>query len=146
MRKCLLTLTLALSLAVGHAQPPPEPSDAAVASRQTALTLAGAFSNEGFKLRDGFWTDTLAAGEAKLIQVNLCSGNQYWFSVGGAEETNKMAVYVYDEAGKPLAAEAYQQGASAAAGYEADVSGPYYIQVKNLGAAPVTFCLIYSYK
>ena len=50
-----------------------------------ALELAGAFSNDGFKLRDGHWAGTLAPNESKIIAVNLYAGNEYWFSAGATE-------------------------------------------------------------
>ena len=34
-------------------------TDAEVEARKTALDLAGAFSNEGFKIRDGHWCGTV---------------------------------------------------------------------------------------
>ena len=59
-----------------------------MAARAVALDVAGAFSNDGFKLRDGHWAGTLAPNESKLLAVNLYAGNQYWFSAG-ATETGK---------------------------------------------------------
>src|SRR5438132_13773444 len=61
------------------------PTDAQVAARKTALDIAGAFSNDGFKLRDGHWFGVLRPSEHALIQVNLYAGNQYWFSVGATD-------------------------------------------------------------
>ena len=72
----LLPVLAALALPV-HAA-----TDAEVEARRVATELAGAFSNDGFKLRDGCWQGQLAPKHAKLIQVNLYAGNQYWFSVG----------------------------------------------------------------
>ncbi len=69
---------------------------------QVALELAGAFSNDGFKLRDGHWSGTLAPDESKLIAVNLYAGNEYWFSAGATEKAKKLAVDVFDETGAPV--------------------------------------------
>src|SRR5258708_9885380 len=94
--------------------PLPAATDAEVAARRVALELAGAFSNDGFKLRDGCWQGRLEPKHAKVIQVNLYAGNQYWFSLGttGAKE---IAMTVHDEAGKPVPVEPYADDSKAAA-------------------------------
>src|SRR5712691_9193288 len=74
-------------------------TDQEVAARQVALELAGAFGNDGFKLRDGHWAGTIAPNESKLVAVNLYAGNQYWFSAGATEQAKKLAVEVFDEMG-----------------------------------------------
>ena len=53
------------------------------AARRNALDLAGEFSNEGYKIRDGYWQRALAESGEQLIAVNLFSGNAYWFCVAG---------------------------------------------------------------
>jgi hypothetical protein len=77
-------------------------SDDEVTARRNALELAGAFTNDGFKLRDGHWSGPIKSGETKLIQVNLYAGNEYYFSVAGADKAKKMGLSVYDETGPPL--------------------------------------------
>src|SRR3984893_16470356 len=75
-------------------------SDKEVEARKAALDLAGAFSNDGFKIRDGHWSGTIKPREHALIAVNLYAGNHYWFSVGATEPAKKISVNVYDETGK----------------------------------------------
>src|SRR5437660_11652638 len=70
-------------------------SDKEVEARKAALDLAGAFSNEGFKMRDGHWSGTIKPTEHALIAVNLYAGNQYWFSVGATEPAKKISVNLY---------------------------------------------------
>ena len=123
-----------------------EKSDDEVNARKVALDLAGAFSNDGFKLRDGHWTGSLAPGKGAVIQVNLFAGNEYWFSLGATTKANKVSVSIFDETGKPIEYEPYQEGASAAAGFAPDASGPYLIKVEELEGEPSVFCLLYSYK
>ena len=77
-------------------------TDKEVAARAVALELAGAFSNDGFKLRDGHWAGTLAPNESKVIAVNLYAGNEYWFSAGATESAKKLAIDVFDESGAPV--------------------------------------------
>jgi len=143
MKRLLLSLAAAsLATAILHAAP----SDGEVAARRIALQTAGAFTNEGFKLRDGNWTGIIEVGKPMIIQVNLYAGNQYWFTLGSVDAAKKLEVTLYDEAGKPLEVDPYQEGPVAAAGYEAKTSGVYYVKVSELEGAKAAFCLIYSYK
>lgn len=145
MKRSLLSLGLAAALALPLARAAEE-SDKEISARKAALDLAGAFANDGFKLRDGHWTGSFAAAKASVIQVNLFAGNQYWFSLGATDSAKKLSVTVFDETGKPLAYEPYQEGATAAAGFSPTVSGPYLIKVEELEGEPASFCLLYSYK
>ena len=115
-------------------------------SRKLALDLAGAFSNDGFKLRDGHWSGHLARGKAQIIQVNLYGGNQYWFSLAATPPAKKVAITLYDETGAPVNVDAYTDGPKAAAGFSPTFSGPFFLKVELLTGEPSDFCLIYSYK
>ena len=75
-------------------------TDKEVQAHKTVLDLAGAFSNDGFKMRDGHWSGTIKPHDHALIAVNLYAGNQYWFSAGATEPAKKIEVAVYDETGK----------------------------------------------
>lgn len=144
--KRLLTISLfaaALALAPAHSAPE---SNGEVEARKIALDLAGAFSNDGFKLRDGHWAGNFSTGKALVHQVNLFAGNEYWFSLGATDTAKKVVVTVFDENGKPVSYEPYQDGASAAAGFSPVISGMYLIKVELLDGAPSSFCLLYSYK
>ena len=78
--------------------------------------------------------------------MNLFAGNEYWFLLGATDKAKKVSVTVFDEAGKPVSYEPYQDGASAAAGFSPAISGPYLIKVEIAEGAPSSFCLLYSYK
>lgn len=121
-------------------------NDAEVEARRVALDVAGAFTNDGFKLRDGNWTGAVEVGKPKFIQVNLYAGNQYWFTVGATAPAKKVAVTIYDEAGKPLEIDVYQEASVAAAGFSPQASGAYYVKVEQTEGAAAAFCLVYSYK
>ena len=122
-------------------------TDGQVAAREVALELAGAFSNDGYKIRDGHWAGVLQPGKPQVITVNLYAGNQYYFSLGATDKAKKVAVVVFDENGKPVPEEQYHQEAvRAAAGVSAIASGPYYVSVTLLEGEPADFCLLYSYK
>lgn len=121
-------------------------SDSDVNAHKAALDLAGAFSNEGFKIRDGHWTGMIKPHDHALIAVNLYAGNQYWFSVGATETAKKLAVNVYDETGKLVQTESYNEGEKAAAGFSPTSSGQYYVMVDLVEDNESSVCLVYSYK
>src|SRR5213079_915136 len=144
MKRCLrfFVLIFALSASVVLRAD----TDAEVSARRDALELAGAFGNDGFKLRDGHWCGTLKAHDHALIAVNLYAGNQYWFAVGSADPVKKIAVNVYDETGRLLTTEHYEGGDRAAAGFSPNDSGQYFVSVDLVEGGSSSFCLIYSYK
>jgi hypothetical protein len=117
-----------------------------IAARKVAYDVAGAFSNDGFKLRDGFWSGKFDLRKSKVIQVNLYAGNQYWFSLGTTSMAKKVAVSIYDENGKPLSFEPFADEGKAAAGFAPLVSGTYYVKIEELEGTASSFCLLYSYK
>ncbi len=121
-------------------------TDQEVAARESALDLAGAFSNDGFKLRDGHWSGTFAPHETKLFAVNLYAGNQYWFSAGATEAGKHLTVEVFDETGAPVTTDKYHADGKAAAGLTVANSGQFYVRVGLEEAAPAGVCFVYSYK
>jgi hypothetical protein len=122
-------------------------SDDEVAARKAALELAGAFANDGFKLRDGHWSGPIKAGDLKLVQVNLYAGNEYYFSVAATDKAKKMALSLYDETGASIPLDdPYQEGATAAVGFSPEASGAYYVRVQEVEGEPTAFCLVCSYK
>ncbi len=121
-------------------------TDSEVKARKTALDLAGAFTNDGFKMRDGHWCGTIKPHELALIAVNLYAGNQYWFSVGAIDPAKKIAINLYDEAGKQVVTENYNSGEKAAAGFSPTNSGQYFVSIDLVEGRESSFCLVYSYK
>jgi len=141
LRFCLTILTMLTLGAPAFAE-----TDQEVAARAVALELAGAFSNDGFKLRDGHWAGTLAPNESKLIAVNLYAGNEYWFSAGATEEAKTLTVEVFDEMGAPVRTQIFNSGTKAAAGLPVINSGQYLVRVRLAEGAPAGVCFLYSYK
>lgn len=137
-------LTILAALALGA--PVLAETNQEVAARAVALELAGAFSNDGFKLRDGHWVGTLAPHESKLIAVNLYAGNEYWFSAGATEQAKKLALEVFDETGAAVTTQIFDSGTKAAAGFPVDKSGEYFIRVSLAEGEPAGVCFLYSYK
>ncbi len=121
-------------------------TDAEVRARKDALDVAAAFSNDGFKIRDGHWWGLLKPHDHVLVAVNLYAGNQYWFSAGAVEPVKKIAVSVYDETGKQMTTESYNDGEKAAAGFSPPNSGQYFVSVDLVEGEEGSFCLVYSYK
>ena len=121
-------------------------TDREVQAHKIVLDLAGAFSNDGFKMRDGHWTGALKPNENALVAVNLYAGNQYWFSVGAVEPAKKIDVAVYDEGGQRVTTEDFNDGDKAAAGFSPTSSGQYYVLVSLVEGNESTYCLVYSYK
>jgi hypothetical protein len=121
-------------------------TDAEVQARKDALDLAAAFSNDGFKVRDGHWCGVVKPHDRSLVAVNLYAGNQYWFSAGATEPAKKIAVSVYDETGKQVTTDSYDDGDKAAAGFAPSNSGQYFVSVDLLEGEQGSFCLVYSYK
>jgi hypothetical protein len=142
-RTLLIPLSVLLLAVSGTAR---ADTDAEVQARKDALDLAAAFSNDGFKVRDGHWCGVVKPHDHSLVAVNLYSGNQYWFSAGATEPAKKIAVNVYDETGKQVTADNYENGERAAAGFAPSSSGQYFVSVDLLEGEQSSFCLVYSYK
>jgi hypothetical protein len=123
-----------------------DPDDEQVAARRAALDLAGAWTNDGFKLRDGHFAGSFKIGEPRFVRVNLYAGNQYWFTLAGTSRAKKVAIYVFDESGKPMSADSYQDESRAAAGFSPSASGPYLVKIEQLDGEPSAFALVYSYR
>ena len=139
----LLTSLLALATALNA---DPASGDAAVTCRRAALDLAGAWTNDGFRLRERTWSGMLPADKPALARVNLLAGNRYWFTVATNAASTTLSVHIYDIHGAPLTVEIHQDGPLAAAGFAPASSGTYIIGVSETHGTPVPFCLVYSYK
>lgn len=145
--KCRLPIFLSI-VALTFCIPARAQTDTEVDARKAALDLAGAFTNDGFKIRDGHWCGTIKPNEHALVAVNLYAGNQYWFTAGATDLAKKIAVTLYDEAGKQVVTDNYNSdsGEKAAAGFSPTSSGQYFVAVDLLEGKEGSFCLVYSYK
>ncbi len=121
-------------------------TDEEVEAHKLVLDLTGAFTNDGFKLRDGHWTGLIKPREHTLVAVNLYAGNQYWFSAAANSKAKKISVNLFDESGKPVVTETYNAGDKASAGFSPTSSGQYFVGLRLVEGEPTTFCLVYSYK
>jgi hypothetical protein len=145
MSRFFIVLLTLLAIASARAE-----SDHTVAARSAAFEVAGAFSaNDGYKLRDGYFTTTLKKRESKIFTVNLYAGNSYWFCAATVPAVTKLDVTLYDEAGKPIPMQPYVDGARAAAGITAAYSGTHFVKLTvadGPDAQLSTVCLLYAYK
>lgn len=142
-RRTVILLGLILAAAVPSLR---AETDEEVEAHRLVLDLTGAFSNDGFKLRDGHWAGQIKPAERAIVAVNLYAGNQYWFSAAANAKAKKISVDVYDETGKPMTSEVFNEGERASAGFSPTASGQYFVAVSLLEGEATTFCLVYSYK
>jgi len=110
--------------------------------RRWLLAETRSISREHFQTKDS----RLGTHDNALVAVNLYAGNQYWFSVGATEPVKKIGVTVYDEAGKQVTTDSYDNGDKAAAGFSPAYSGQYFVSVDLVEGEQGSFCLVYSYK
>jgi len=150
----ILAVVATATLRAAPSTPSPTPAPTPVAdidsaeakARSAALELAGAFSNDGYKIRDGFYFGALDPKKGAVIEVNLFAGNEYWFCAAANDPARKIAVEIYDENGKPVEQQHYGDGATAAAGVVAATSGKFLAKVSLLEGEASDFCLVYCYK
>jgi hypothetical protein len=143
----VLSAALILSAAIAEETPAPSPAaESDVSARSKALELAGAFSNDGYKIRDGYWPGEIEPNRPQFLEVNLFAGNEYWFSAAVTSPGRKIAVSVLNEKGKPVDYQTYEEGQVAAAGFVPEVSGRYFVKMALLEGEKAQFCLLYSYK
>jgi len=122
----------------------PPPSDV---TRSAALELAGAFANDGYKVRDGYLTGLISKDTPFLLEVNLFCGNEYWFSAAAAPQApQKINVTVFDGQGNIVDQQKFDEGFRYAAGFEPDASGRYFVKVSLVEGEPTSVTLVYSYK
>ncbi|MEI6492906.1 MAG: hypothetical protein WCO94_10190 [Verrucomicrobiota bacterium] len=136
---------LLLSASILSAQETTDSRDRSTA-RSRVLELASAFANDGFKIRDGYWSGVLEKGKPQVLEVNLFSGNAYWFSAAALAPAKKLSVTLFDESGRPVDGKSYQDGTTAAAGLIPDASGRYFVRLELVEGDKADFCLVYSYK
>jgi hypothetical protein len=125
-----------------------------IEARRIALETANAFTNEGFRVRDGEWSPWISKNAPVFLQVTLFAGNRYWFVAATSVPGTKLRVSVYSAAGKPIKGEQWQdpQGkdcSRSAAGVAPEQSGEYIVGVEMLdapGTSPVGSCLVYAYQ
>lgn len=116
-------------------------------ARSATLDLAGAFSNDGYKIRDGYYFSALDPGKSAVIEVNLFAGNEYWFCAAANPPAKGLAINVFDEKGALVPDQQYYaDGPKAAAGVVAPTSGRYLVKITLSEGEKSSFCFLYCYK
>ena len=140
--RILVTAAVSSAAFAQDPSPPQPPTESDLSARSKALELAGAFSNDGYKIRDGYWPGEIEPDRAQFLEVNLFAGNEYWFSAAVTSPGRKITVSVLNEKGKPVDYQTYEDGQVAAAGFVPEVSGRYFIKLALLEGNKSQFCLL----
>lgn len=154
---CLLTFAN-LSAAIAQEAPVAPPADPALVSgygvaaddllvqaRQRAIRLAGAFANDGYKLRDGAWSLNLSPGKPQTLAVFLFAGNEIWFSAAGSTADSRPQLALFDSSGKALNTKTFHHDGLTALGLVVPQTGMFYLRAFTAGDA-TPFALVTSYK
>jgi hypothetical protein len=114
-----------------------------------AMEAAVSAVEEGFTVREDYWSGEIKSGEPKIIKHQLFKGNEYWFWLGSAFDGSKPLVKVYDEDGKLVQVESTRTDHMAAARVLPPKTGTYLIYVvvesPNKGEM-VDWALAYGYR
>jgi hypothetical protein len=160
MKACVFFLFFLAGLRPSSAQeapvaPPADPAivsgygvaadDLLVQARQRAIRLAGAFANDGYKLRDGAWSLNLSAGEPRTLAVFLFAGNEIWFSSAGATAESRPQLALFNSSGEPVNVKTFQHDGLAALGLVVPHTGMFYLRAFTTADA-TPFALVTSYK
>ena len=114
--------------------------------RARALEFAGALANDGFNVRDGFWSARPSSAPSRLLAVNLFAGNRYWFCVAGSPGGGSPKLAIYDPQGNPLEVQYRGEHSLAAAGATAPVTGEYFVEVASPDGPLGEFCLLFLFQ
>jgi hypothetical protein len=120
--------------------------DTTIAAYRRAIEIAGAFANDGFKMRDGFFSGEIMPGKQVVVEVNLYKGNEYWFTVATHGTGSRPSLALFDELGYPLQVQSFEDENAAAAGVVADASGKVFVRISLESGPASPFVLLYSYK
>ena len=123
-------------------------------ARRMALEVAGAFQNDGFRIRDGEWGGSLTKGVPLFLRLTLFAGESYWLVAASPTPGATLRVTLYDSQGKALKTEQWKDerpgvGSRCAVGVAPEQSGKYFVSVELVETSsdlPAEFSLIYAYK
>ncbi|MEM8952975.1 MAG: hypothetical protein AAGD22_02375 [Verrucomicrobiota bacterium] len=114
-----------------------------------AMEAAVPAVDQGFTVREDYWSGEIKSGEAKLIKHQLFKGNEYWFWLGSSYDGTKPEVKIYDEDGKLVQVESTKEAHMAAARVLPPETGTYYIYVvvqTGKKGEKVDWALAYGYR
>ena len=114
--------------------------------RARLLEFGVVLGNEGFQVRDGFWTGRLESDRPRRLAVNLFEGNQYWFCAAVTTTGDGPGLVLYDPQGRVVPTVAYETPGVVAAGVTAGETGRYVIELKPTGCPATDFVLLYLFQ
>lgn len=144
VRVVFLVFCSAASLPAQQVASPPAPETPPLRAR--LYEFAGVLGNEGFKLRDGFWSGQLEGARTRRLAVNLFAGNQYWFFAATSASAETPELSLRDPSGEKVRIVPSERGRVAAAGVTAPVTGRYLLEIGGSAKGTREFCVIYLFK
>lgn len=147
LKTALLVLASAGSCVAQNASPAPSPTPAVSTPLLAKLMdLAGALSNDGFKMRDRVWSGKIEPGEPRRLAVNLFRGNSYYFCAAADPEIKTVKVSLFGPDGGAVAGLDHREPGLGAVGVTAETTGRYFVQIETSGGPASGFCLLYLFK
>jgi hypothetical protein len=113
-----------------------------------ALEAAAPYVEQGYALREEYWSGWLAKGKQSSIQHQLFKGNDYWIWLSSDEEEARLSIHVYDSKGVLVDSEAWSRGKMAAVRVQPKTTGTYYIvfRVDDSKLKRTRWAVAYGYK
>ena len=147
MKRLLLFIFCGGGLALAQ-EPAPSPSSPSAEQdlRPRLYDVAGAIGNEGFKLRDGFWSGVLQGSKTHRLAVNLFAGNQYWFCAASSSPAETPSLSLRNTEGKAVEAETFERNGIFAVGVTPPATGRYVLDLKGTERGSRDFCVLYLFK
>ena len=123
-------------------------------SKRKALELVDSLVNDEYRVRDGFWMETLTPQKASFLQVTLFAGNHYWFVAAAAPPGRSIKITLFDVTGHLVKLEPWNDALSTtkgrvAGGFTALQSGRYFVGMELTDSkekAKADCSLVYAYK
>lgn len=140
--KKLFSLLICLGLLTATA---PATVDDAISA---AMEAADPYVKEGYIVREDQWGGDLEVNEKKAIQHTLFKGNDYWFFIATDTLKAKVAVHVYDSAGKLVEQETWQKGPYSGTRLRPKATGSYYliVEIEQSPDERTHWALVYAFK
>ena len=132
---CLFVVPWGLLLSAGRwasvASGSPAESDGQVAAREIALELAAAFTNDGYKIRDGHWSRSVQARTRRRSSRSTCTrGTNIIFRSARPTRRRRSTYRCTTRAGNQVGEEQFfQERSRAAAGVSPVASGLHYVSI-----------------
>ncbi len=113
-----------------------------------AMQAAVEAVENGFTVREDFWTGEMRPGEKKIVKHQLFKGNEYWFWLGSSVDKAWPNVSIYDDSGKLVNVQNLQELNMASARVLPPKTGTYLIMisVEAEDAEVVDWALAYGFR